>query len=267
MRKVIEITFVLLSITICSQKKFEVKFEADYKLHYKLTNTENSYAYETTFALLIGNNSSYFKSMNKYMADSLILARQMKNTGNMEKDLSNYYNRYYTDFPENIGTTSKTIYFTTEIEGKAFEYEESNDINWKVKNEFKNVLGFECQKAETTKYGRVWTAWFTTEIPFQYGPYKFNGLPGLITELYDSKNEYHYTLYAFRKRKYTCSSANIYKDAKKVQKEKIYNYQKNKYQNIDRLSKYIQDKSQLEELRQSAVNMAKKHNPIELSIE
>lgn len=266
MKKMIEVIFVLLSIIAFSQKKFDVKFEADYKLLYKLTNTENSHSYETTFALLIGDNSSYFKNMNKYMADSLTLAKKMKASGNIEKDVSNYYNKYYTDFPENIGITSKTIYFTTEIEGKAFEYEETNTINWKLIKEFKSIAGYKCQKAETTKYGRKWTAWFSKDIPFPFGPYKFNGLPGLILEVYDDKKDYYYSLYSFRKRKYTCNSANMYSNVKKVQKEKIYNYQKNRFQNIDRLSKYIQDKDQFEELRQSASNMAKKYNPIELNI-
>ncbi|WP_449399526.1 GLPGLI family protein [Chryseobacterium wanjuense] len=82
------------------------------------------------------------------------------------------------------------------------------------------MLGFKCQKAETTKYGRTWTAWFTTDILFQYVNHKLNGLPGLITELYDSKDDYHYTIYSFRKRKYTCKSANIATNAKENKQKK-----------------------------------------------
>lgn len=33
-------------------------------------------------------------------------------------------------------------------------------------------------------------AWFSQEIPFQEGPYKFRGLPGLIFEIYDTKDNF-----------------------------------------------------------------------------
>lgn len=36
--------------------------------------------------------------------------------------------------------------------------------------------------------------WFNPEIPIQEGPYKFRGLSGLIFEIYDSENIFHYTL-------------------------------------------------------------------------
>lgn len=41
--------------------------------------------------------------------------------------------------------------------------------------------------------GRNWTAWYTEDIPIQFGSYKFNGLPGLILEIYDDKEHYHFT--------------------------------------------------------------------------
>lgn len=71
----------------------------------------------------------------------------------------------------------------------------SNDkINWKLENEIKKIEKYTLQKATTNFGGRIWTAWFSSEIPFQEGPYKFRGLSGLIFEIYDSENIFHYNL-------------------------------------------------------------------------
>ena len=42
------------------------------------------------------------------------------------------------------------------------------------------VLGYECIMAKSDYHGRKWTAWFATDIPLSFGPWKFRGLPGLI---------------------------------------------------------------------------------------
>ena len=51
---------------------------------------------------------------------------------------------------------------------------------------------FQLQKATAQFGGRSWIAWFSKDIPMPYGPYKFNGLPGLIMELYDTKKDYYF---------------------------------------------------------------------------
>lgn len=260
MKKIILFIYLFTTSLFFSQKKFDVVYEADYKLNYKLSNSSN-YKKETTFALLINPSSSFFKNMNKYIADSIEVE---KIRIPLEQSM-----KYVTDFPETIGTTSAKVYVTTVINiFDYYSYSEPNNINWKIKNEFKNILGFKCQKAETIKYGRTWTAWFTTDIPFQYGPYKFNGLPGLITEVYDTKDDYHYTLYTFRKRKYTCKSANIVKNAKATTKEKVAEAFKNRLAGMMRLhEKYIENKEDVEMMRRNAENAEKTYNPIELSID
>jgi GLPGLI family protein len=42
------------------------------------------------------------------------------------------------------------------------------------------ILGMECHYAKTKFRGREWKVWFTEEIPVSLGPWKLNGLPGLI---------------------------------------------------------------------------------------
>ena len=59
--------------------------------------------------------------------------------------------------------------------------------NWKLLGEKKKIGKFNCQNASIEFRGRTFIAWFTTDIPVAFGPYKFKGLPGLILEVYDSE--------------------------------------------------------------------------------
>lgn len=72
--------------------------------------------------------------------------------------------RYYSKFGEEQGYYDEPL---TEME-------------WQIGDSVKNVLGYECIKAETDYHGRRWTAWFTPDVPIPFGPWKFHGLPGLI---------------------------------------------------------------------------------------
>jgi len=72
-------------------------------------------------------------------------------------------------------------------------YEDNTNIKWKLLDEFKNISGYKCQKAATKFRGRNYEAWFTSEIPLSFGPWKFNGLPGLILEVYDQTGEVYFT--------------------------------------------------------------------------
>ncbi len=61
-------------------------------------------------------------------------------------------------------------------------------LNWQITNEKKKVQVFNCTKATLSFRGREFVAWFTTEIPVAFGPWKFHGLPGLILEVHDVNN-------------------------------------------------------------------------------
>lgn len=52
--------------------------------------------------------------------------------------------------------------------------------SWNIEDQYREILGFKCQKASIRYPGRNFIAWFSEEIPLTDDPYVFNGLPGLI---------------------------------------------------------------------------------------
>ncbi len=76
--------------------------------------------------------------------------------------------------------------------------EDKNLMDWKIEDETGECSGYEVQKAQTHFAGRDYTAWFSPEIPISDGPYKFNGLPGLIVEIHDKKENYVFRLTKFQ---------------------------------------------------------------------
>lgn len=73
-------------------------------------------------------------------------------------------------------------------------YKEETSFSWKISNEKAKIGEYNAQKATTNFGGRNWIAWFTTDIPFQDGPYKFKGLPGLIVKVEDDAKNYSWEL-------------------------------------------------------------------------
>ena len=58
--------------------------------------------------------------------------------------------------------------------------EEKPKLVWEITKESKKILGYTTYKATTKFRGRNYTAWFTPDLSYNYGPWKLNGLPGLI---------------------------------------------------------------------------------------
>ncbi|WP_312090442.1 GLPGLI family protein [Chryseobacterium sp.] len=78
-------------------------------------------------------------------------------------------------------------------------YTEDLKFNWKISNEKQKIGEYNTQKATTDFGGRKWTAWFSTDLPFPDGPYKFWGLPGLIVKIEDDAKNYSWILQGNKK--------------------------------------------------------------------
>ena len=62
-------------------------------------------------------------------------------------------------------------------------------IDWKTSGDTATFGGLHCQKATCYFKGRDYTVWFCPDLPVHTGPWKLNGLPGVIVDARDTKNE------------------------------------------------------------------------------
>ena len=81
-----------------------------------------------------------------------------------------------------------------------YQYEDSTArFVWTLLPDTTTVCGYACRKAEATFRGRQWTVWYAPGIPLGIGPWKLNGLPGLIVRADDADGTHHMELVAAQK--------------------------------------------------------------------
>lgn len=194
---------ILFWNTSFSQENGESNGDFTYKATYQLTFQPDSTDTESKkiekMFLYLGDNISKFSSAGKTIKDSLMANRDRSN-----KSMANFA-RMRAQIPETEFNYSiykhipaGKLSFTEEILKDNFKYtEDLNLFNWKIEAETKELYGYQVQKATTNFAGREYTAWFTSEIPIPDGPYKFNGLPGLILKIKDANEHYIFELTNF----------------------------------------------------------------------
>lgn len=177
----------------------KVKYEIEYSSN-ALNIPHKGVKSEDIKVLQIGDSISRFYSFwednIEKKRDSLrkkgFTAEQIRGaTGGMRRsyDFSNVYKNY---------PLKGKITIVDNI-AKFFIYEDNVlSPKWEIKNENKTILGYKCQKAETNYRGRNWIVWFTPEIPISDGPWKLYGLPGLILQAEDKKDEFNFICVGIR---------------------------------------------------------------------
>ncbi len=171
--------FILLGTVFCYSQSNRFIYEVISKKDSTSEKlTKENFNLDTTPDDIAYYNRLYYINDSLYNANGQYGFKDYKLTSFIiKKKNNNSYQNY-----EYIGDVN--FYKITEKAGQ----------NWKISDSTKTFGSYPVQKAVTEFGGRNWVAWFTPDIPIPYGPYKFNGLPGLIMELYDSKKEYYFKL-------------------------------------------------------------------------
>jgi GLPGLI family protein len=257
-------TKILLFVALCfnllcfSQEKVDVF--VSYKLTYKLDSTSQNTKGEN-FILYGNRDKSMFLSTVTYVKDSLL----SQPNPNLKEILLKYRtpNSYYIITEPQTNTVSQ---YQDLVNTKVY-YSTTDKIHWKLENESKEIMNLKCRKATTELFGRKWIAWYSEEYSFQFGPYKFYGLPGLIVEIYDSKDDYHFTANLIKQKKNKLINFDIRKNYKEIAKDKFWILDtKSKYE-IDPLFNDLQfdDPNVIPTMKKTLIERQKReNNPLEL---
>lgn len=139
---------------------------------------------------------SFFYAENTLKRDSLM--DRMRATRNFDRSQMQNL-RSNINFTIEKDLTNQSLVYKSRIGRDNYSYPETPVFEWKILSETVKIGDYQTQKAETRFGGRTWYAWFTQEIPFQDGPYKFSGLPGLIVKIQDAKGDYSFDLMQTKK--------------------------------------------------------------------
>ena len=251
--------FLLISIKAYSQN--DKNYQLGYRLEYLSDSTDINSRKKEDFTLFFDGSKSYFTSDIFLKRDSIV--NNMKINKNLELNFSKVPN---TRFRYVIVKENKTINYYESLLKYKFSYDEISNFNWKLLNEQSKIGDFNCQKATTNYGGRTWIAWYTTEIPIYDGPYKFNGLPGLIVKVSDTKNNYSFDLISIKKGLLVDNT--ILKDSyftqhKKISKEDYFKAVNNINENIISEMSMSGFTVAPESVDRVKANMKKRNNPIE----
>lgn len=136
----------------------------------------------------------YFLEING--TEAQFFAKRDLRTDSIHRAIPNSTSTYSFTIPRlrrQVGSAENLNY--QYLSSAYWKYLSEEKPDWQLAAETKPFGEWTVQKATTHFLGRNWTAWFTRQAPITEGPYKFNGLPGLVTEVYDAQNHYHFTLH------------------------------------------------------------------------
>ena len=207
--------------SILNSKKDENKeLQKMLKNHFEKLKFSFKQLHKINFILKYNKNESLYYKEKSILLDE----NSMKSVYPI---LSIKDSRYYT--------YNDKIYSNINAFGQDFNLE-FDKVKWEITNESKKIGAYNCYKAIGTlkknkylnKKDKKITAWFSPDIPFNFGPKYYNGLPGLIIRLEERKNLIYYL---FSLKKINNSKIKFTKKGKSIKIDELKNIAKNMNEN------------------------------------
>ncbi|WP_217698766.1 GLPGLI family protein [Sediminibacterium ginsengisoli] len=200
MKKTVFSALILLAgLSLSAQQKEPVIAQAMYHFSHMRDTANPGVFYEENMILRLGKTAGLYESYDKAYRDSVDLAMidSVRKAGGIIR-LSSAGKK---------PTTATVLYkfiganklYSKEFHLKYYFMEDEMPvIDWNISNETKKIMGIDCQKATGVCKGRTYEAWFAPGIPFNNGPWKLQGLPGLIVEASDLKKQVNFKFAGFQ---------------------------------------------------------------------
>jgi GLPGLI family protein len=191
---------VLFTKVTYAQTAEPAQAQATYHFIHVRDTTDRAHPYTEDLLLLLGRNSSACTSIDARLQQEKMV-KEIQNQANNAID-PNHLNltisakRPVSDEYYQFFTTQKLLTNKHLINDYLVE-EPLPVINWKISSDTITISGLHCQKAMAAFKGRNYEAWFCPALPFRSGPWKLQGLPGLIVSASDSKKEVQFKFGGF----------------------------------------------------------------------
>lgn len=188
--------FIIL-LSLLTQKIFGQRDSSKLNVYYDLQVKDSSEESTERFILSIGNSLAVFKSFDRYISDSTygdgIQKITTSNTLTIKALDPRAYKNTTTEICELLG---KSVFLISDelVMNKYRMIDSIKDISWQIYSDTQTINGLSTQKAIANFKGRTYEAWFSSSIPYPFGPWKLKGLPGLIVKASDTKSEFTFIL-------------------------------------------------------------------------
>ncbi|WP_326982027.1 GLPGLI family protein [Chryseobacterium sp. MYb264] len=204
--------FILNFGYIFSQNNTKADLEVVYYFKIISDSLNRSSFIESNMILLCNKEkSSYFNpSMVKYFD---YLNEQAKTI-----DKNNISTNNLQSIPKvrhNVWKDGNAITATIPLGMYFYSYREP-ELEWELLNEHKDIQEMNCQLAKVHTENDIFYAWYAPSIPFQDGPFRFKGLPGLILEVYNKNRTIEFSLASIKN--------NPEKNIEKIQKVATFDF-------------------------------------------
>ncbi|MDO4790803.1 MAG: GLPGLI family protein [Porphyromonas sp.] len=149
--------------------------------------------------LSAGERVAQFQDYALYQKDSVELLSPPADKESIQKYASKYNKSlHYFEPVISQKLEESRLHMTDVIAIDYYNYSEPFPT-WELKEDQPiTIAGYSCKKAVIGYGGKVWHAWYTEDIPLQYGPWKLCNLPGLILRAESEDGEFAFNAVVIR---------------------------------------------------------------------